>query len=129
KASIWDVESGFAGVETSVRLFLTDAVNAGKMTLESYVRASSERPARAWGLYPRKGALLVGSDADLTVVDLDQQGVIEAARLHGKNNHNPYEGRATRGEAVATILRGELVMRQGELIGTPRGRMLRPAHA
>jgi dihydroorotase len=129
KASIWDVESGFAGVETSLRLFRREAVNAGKMTLESYVLASSERPARAWGLYPRKGALLVSADADFTVIDLNRRGVIDAARMHGKNNHNPYEGRATQGEAVATVVGGQVIMREGELVGTPRGRMLRPARA
>jgi dihydroorotase len=77
-------------------------------------------------VYPRKGAISIGSDADLTIVDLEREGVIEAARLHGRNNHNPYEGRRTRGEAVATVIRGQVVMRNGELVGQPRGRMVRP---
>ncbi len=123
---IWKAISGFAGVETSVRLFLTYAVNTGRMTLPQYVRASSEGLARTWGLYPRKGAIRVGSDGDLTIVDLQRQGVIEAARMHGKNNHNPFEGHRTRGEAAATIVRGQVVMRDGELVGSPRGRMARP---
>ena len=109
-----------------MRLFLTYAVNTGHMTLEQYVRAASEAPARIWGLYPRKGAIQVGADADLTVVDLDHEGVIEAARLHGRNNHTPFEGRRTRGEAVATVVRGHVVMRDGDLIWPPRGRMVRP---
>lgn len=123
---IWQATSGFAGVETSVRLFLTYAVNAGRMSLQQYVRVASEGPARIWGLYPRKGAIEIGSDADLTVVDLQRSGVIEAARMHGKNNHNPYEGRRTTGEPVATIVRGQVVMRDGELVGAPRGRLVRP---
>jgi dihydroorotase len=122
---IWQATSGFAGVETSVRLFLTYAVNVGRMSLQDYVRVASEGPARTWGLYPRKGAVEVGSDADLTIVDLQRGGVIEAARMHGKNNHNPYEGRRTTGEAVATVVRGQIVMRDGELVGEPRGRMVR----
>jgi len=123
---IWKAVSGFAGVETSLRLFLTHAVNAGKMTLEQYVRASSEGPARAWGLWPRKGSIAVGSDADLTIVDLDREGVVDRASLHSRNSQNPYEGRRTRGEAVATIVRGQVVMRDGKLVGQPRGRMIRP---
>jgi dihydroorotase len=126
---IWKAISGFAGVETSVRLFLTYGVNAGKMTLPQFVRASSEGPARTWGLYPRKGAIRVGSDADLTIVDLEKSGTIRAAEMHGKNNHNPFEGHATRGAPVATIVRGHFVMRDGELLGQPLGRMVRPVPA
>jgi dihydroorotase len=124
---IWQATSGFAGVETSVRMFLTYAVNVGRMTLQDYVRVAAEGPARTWGLYPRKGAIQVGSDADLTIVDLRRRGVIEAARMHGKNNHNPFEGRRTTGEAVATIVRGQIVMRDGELVGAPQGRMVHGA--
>lgn len=125
---IWKAVSGFAGVETSLRLFLSDAVNAGKMTLQQLTRATSEGPARVWGLYPRKGAIRVGADADLTIVDLDKTDTIEAARMHGKNNHNPFEGRTTRGMPVGTIVRGQVIMRDGELVGTPRGRMVRSCY-
>jgi dihydroorotase len=123
---IWKAISGFAGVETSVRLFLTYGVHTGRMTLNQFVRASSDGPARTWGLYPRKGAIRVGSDADLTIIDLEQEGVIEESRMHGKNNINPFEGHHTRGAAVATVVRGMLVMQDGELIGEPRGLMTRP---
>ena len=112
-----------------MRLFLTYAVNAGRMSLAQYVRASSEGPARTWGLYPRKGCVRVGADADLTIVDLERRGVIQASQMHGKNNHNPFEGHQTRGQAVATIVRGQIVMRDGELVGEPRGRMVRPVAA
>jgi dihydroorotase len=123
---IWQAISGFAGVETSVRLFLTYGVHTGRLTLQQLARATSEGPARAWGLYPRKGAIQVGADADLTVIDLEQEGVIEESRLHGKNNLNPFEGHRTRGAAVATVVRGSVVMNDGELVGEPRGRMARP---
>lgn len=123
-ANIWEAVSGFAGVETSLRLVLTHAVNAGRMTLPQLVRATSYAPARIWGLYSRKGAIQVGADADLTIIDLDREDVIEAARLHGKNNHGPWEGQRTRGLAVATIVRGRVIMRDGELVGAPLGRMV-----
>jgi dihydroorotase len=124
--TIWESVSGFCGVETSLRLFLTYGVHAGRLSLTQLVRATSEGPAQAWGLYPRKGAIAVGSDADLTVVDLDKLDTIEEQRLHGKNNFTPFEGHRTRGAAVATIVRGHLVMDNGRLAGEPLGKMIRP---
>jgi dihydroorotase-like cyclic amidohydrolase len=100
-----------------VRLFLTYGVNAGRMTLEQFVRASSEGLAKAWSMYPRKGAIMVGSDADLTIVDLAREGTIREAELHGKNNLNPFEGHETHGAAVATVVRGRVQMRDGRLVG------------
>jgi dihydroorotase len=126
---IWKAISGFAGVEISVRLFLTYAVNAGRMTLQQFVRATSEGPARVWDLYPRKGAIRLGSDGDLTIVDLDKEGVIRESEMHGKNNPTPFDGHKTRGQAVATIVRGQIVMRDGELIGSPIGRVVTPVTA
>lgn len=126
---IWKAISGFAGVETSVRLFLTYAVHKGRMTLQQFVRASSEGPAKTWSLYPQKGAIRLGSDGDLTIIDLDKPGVIREAELHGKNNANPFEGHETRGLAVATVLRGQIVARDGELVGPSIGRLVRPVDA
>jgi allantoinase len=120
----WEAISGFAGVEVSLRLFLTYGVNAGRMTLPQLVRATSEGPAKVWGLYPRKGTVRLGSDADLTVVDLEAEGVIYEDDLHGKNNVTPFHGRSTKGSAVATIVRGQLVMRDGELTGVQHGRVI-----
>jgi dihydroorotase len=123
---IWKAISGFAGVEISVRLFLTYAVNAGRMTLQQFVRATSEGPAKVWSLYPRKGAIRLGSDGDLTIIDLDKEGVIRESEMHGKNNPTPFDGHKTRGQAVATIVRGQIVMCDGELIGSPGGRVVTP---
>ena len=124
---IWKAVSGLPGVETSVRLFLTYGVAAGRLTLEQFARATSEGPARTWGLWPRKGAIAVGSDADLTILDLEREGVIREAELHGKNNLNPFEGHRTQGAAVATIVRGQVQMRDGTLVGKPgHGRLQSP---
>ncbi len=127
--NIWDAVSGFVGVETSLRLFLTHAVQPGRLSLSQLVRAMSEGPARTWGLYPRKGAVEVGSDADVVVVDLTREDVIESRRLHSKNNPTPFEGWRTRGAAVATIVRGALVMHAGDIVAPPHGRMLTPGIA
>src|SRR4051794_19632684 len=114
-ASIWDVPSGFAGVETMLPLLLTRGVHEGWLSPERLVQVTSEAPARVWSLHPTKGALEIGSDADITIVDLEGAGVIRADDLHGMNNLGPFEGAPTRGAAVATIVRGRIVMRDGQL--------------
>lgn len=127
RPDIWHAVSGFPGVETAVPLMLTE-VNRGRLGLERYVQVSSANPARAWGLYPRKGALQVGSDADVIVVDMEREGKIRGAELHSKSKITPFEGVTTRGRPVCTIVRGRVVMREGELVGEPGwGRPLTPA--
>jgi len=129
KDDIWKAISGFPGVETSVAYFLTNGVNAGRMTLQEFVRASSEGPAKTWDMYPQKGAIRLGSDGDLTIIDLDKEGVIRDDDLHSKNHVTPFDGDRTKGAPVATIVRGQIVMRDGELVGTANGRMVRPTPA
>jgi len=111
EASIWAVSSGFAGTETLLKLLLTHGVNEGWLSLERLVQVTSVAPARVWGLDVKTGSLAVGKDADLTLVDLERNDVISAAGMHGLNNLTPYEGMHTRGAAVATIVRGKVVMR------------------
>ncbi len=118
RASIWDVPSGFPGVETLLPLMLT-AVHDARLTLERLVHATSEAPAWTWGLWPRKGQIAVGADADLALVDMEKAGEIRAANLHGMNNMSPFEGRATKGAVVTTIVRGRIVVRDGQLVGEP----------
>ena len=125
KPSIWDVQSGFPGVETSLPLFLT-AVNQGRMSLTHLTRLACESPARIFGLYPQKGAIRVGSDADLALVDMEREGKIEAAALHSKSKLSPYDGWKVKGLPTMTILRGQVVMKDGEPVGPPRGRTVRP---
>jgi dihydroorotase len=129
-ADIWQVAAGIAGVETTLALMLTHGVNAGRLSLERLVSAFAERPAQAWGLWPRKGSLEVGADADMTIVDLEREGVIRSAELHGRHGLTPFDGWPTRGAAVATVLRGRVVMEEGELVGEPAwGQLVRRASA
>ncbi|HUG48248.1 MAG TPA: dihydroorotase family protein [Candidatus Limnocylindria bacterium] len=112
---VWQAAAGIAGVETTLPLFLT-AVSGGVMPVQRLVAAFAERPARIWGLWPRKGALAVGSDADLALVDLRRSGVIRGQSLHGKHGFTPFEGRPVQGAVVGTLVRGRLVAWQGELL-------------
>jgi len=125
KPSIWDVQSGFPGVETYLPLFLT-AVNQNRMSLTQLVRLACENPARIFGLFPQKGAIRVGSDADLVLVDLEKEGKIEAVALHSKSKISPYDGWKVKGLPAMTLVRGHVVMRDGEPVGPPRGRVIRP---
>lgn len=125
KNAIWDCASGFCGVETNVPVML-DAVNNGRMTLNHYVRLASENPARIWQMYPKKGAILPGSDADLTIVDMDREIIIDPLKLHSKTKATPWGGRKVRGVPVATIVRGHVQMRDGEPTGDAIGRMQTP---
>ncbi|MCL2210535.1 MAG: dihydroorotase family protein [Treponema sp.] len=115
-AVTWETPAGLSGVETSVSVML-DQVNKGKLTLNDYVRLASEMPAKIWGIYPRKGNLNAGADADLTIVDMNRKKVIRASELHSKNKTSPYDGMEVQGIPVTAIVRGAFVMRDGIFSG------------
>ena len=87
---IWSVDAGFPGVETQMPLMLT-AVQAGRMSLCEYVRLSAAAPAKVWGLYPRKGVILPGADADIAIVDLAREWSIEDS-FESRSNMTPWIG-------------------------------------
>jgi len=117
---IWTVDCGFPGVETQMPLMLTE-VDAGRIDIRDYVRWSAANPARIWGLYPRKGAVEVGSDADLAIVDLGRRWTIDDAALQSRSKTTPWHGRAVRGLPIHTLVRGRFVMRDRALVGETRG--------
>lgn len=88
------------------------------------VDAATRAPAKVYGIYPRKGTIAVGSDADLAVVDLDLERVVDAADLKGMSDFSPFEGKRLRGWPVATVKGGRIVAREGEIVGPPAGRYL-----
>jgi dihydropyrimidinase len=118
--------NGLPGVETRLRLMLTEGYHSGRLPLDHLVRLMSGNPARLLGCHPQKGALAVGSDADLALVDLDRTGVIRSGQLHMATDYTPFEGRRYRGDVVATVCRGRVVVRDGRVVGSPgHGRLLR----
>jgi dihydropyrimidinase len=94
------------------------------VSLERLVEVATRAPAKAYGIYPRKGTIAPGSDADLVVVDLERERVVRAQDLHGMSDFSPFEGKTLRGWPVATIKAGKVVARNGEIIGEPTGRYL-----
>jgi len=117
---IWTVDCGFLGVELQMPLMLT-AVNAGKLSLPDYVRLSSANPAKHWGLYPRKGAIQPGAEADLALVDLKHAWTVDDAKLHSRASISPWHGRRLVGLPMHTLVRGRFVMRERALTNATRG--------
>jgi dihydroorotase len=117
---IWTVDCGFPGVETQMPLMLTE-VAAGRMSICDYVRKSAANPAKIWGLYPRKGAIQVGTEADIAVVDLGRRWTIDDAKLQSRSRITPWHGRAVTGLPLHTLVRGRFVMRDRALVAQTRG--------
>lgn len=128
KGSIWEAMAGFVGVETMMQIMLSEAVNKRGMPLQQFVRVCAENAARAWGVYPRKGSLHVGADADITVVDLDAPWRIDGDRLHSKTRVTPWHGYSGVGKPITTIVRGQVLLREGVFVGSrPQGKLVEPA--
>ncbi len=125
--NIWDAMSGFLGVETSIQLLLSEGVHRRGLSLLDVARLTAEAPARTWGVWPRKGAIQPGSDADLTLVDLDRAWVIDEAELHSKHKISPWNGWKGRGQPITTVVGGAVVVRDRQLVAKrPGGRFIRP---
>jgi len=112
----WEAPAGLCGVETLVPLMLNE-VNKGSFRINDFVRMSSEMPAKIWGIYPQKGNLQAGADADITIIDMKAKKTIRACELHSKSKTSPYDGMEVQGLPEAAIVRGKFVMRNGELTG------------
>jgi dihydroorotase len=115
--------SGMTGVQTLVPIML-DHVNAGRLSLERFVDLTSAGPARIYNV-AGKGRIAAGYDADLTVVDLKAERTIRNDRIASRCGWTPYDGMAVTGWPAMTIIRGQVVMRDDELLGSPRGAPVR----
>lgn len=112
---------GLPGMETLLPLMYTYGVAAGRLTLSQLVALLSANPARVWGLWPRKGALLPGADADIVLYDPHPEGTIRAVDLHHLAGYTPYEGMRVQGRVHLVFSRGQVVYRDGTFVGQ-RGR-------
>lgn len=124
--NIWDVAPGFSAVELAVPLLLTLA-EEGEIELTDVARLYAANTAKAWDLYPRKGSLLPGADADVAICEIGPSWTIEHTALHGRFTQTPFQGRTARGRVIDVIAGGRLLVQDGELLDeTPRGQMVRP---
>ena len=115
--------SGMTGVQTLLPLLL-DHAHRGRLSLERVVELTSSGAARVFGIVG-KGRIAVGEDADLVLVDLNRRETLTNARIRSRCGWTPFDGMAVTGWPVATVLRGHVVMREGEILGPPLGQPLR----
>lgn len=117
--------NGLPGVETRLPVLFSEMVAGGLLTPERFVAVTSSNPARLNGLYPHKGVIAAGSDADIVVMDQNASGVIDSQELHMATDYSPYQGLPVRGRVDTVIVGGRVVIDDGLLIDpTPRGRAL-----
>jgi dihydropyrimidinase len=120
------IPNGIPGIEDRVNLMYTYGVKRGGLDLHRFVDALSTRAAKLFGLFPRKGTIAVGSDADLVVYDTEYRGRISAATQHGINDYNGFEGFALEGRPAVVTVRGKVQVRDGVFVGEQgRGHMIR----
>lgn len=120
------IPNGIPSLEDRINLYYTYGVGRGRMDLHRFVDTASTQAARIFGLFPRKGAIQVGSDADLVVYDPTYRGTISAKTHHMNVDYNSFEGLTIEGRPHVVTLRGEIAARGGEFVGDPgRGKFLR----
>ncbi len=124
--NFFQVWGGISGCQTLLPLMLTEGYARRKLPLATIASATATFVAQRFGLAARKGRLAVGADADIAFVDLGQQYMLESSDLLYRHPHSPYVGRSLRGRVVRTLLRGQTVFRDGQIVGTPIGCLLRP---
>ena len=116
ETDIWDCPFGIPGVETTLPLML-NGVADGHIDMPTVVRAMSETPAKLYGLYPRKGSLAVGADADAVIADLQTPREIHNADVRARVGWTPYDGRTIRGTPRFTVAQGRVLFEDGEVVG------------
>jgi dihydropyrimidinase len=120
------IPNGAPGIETRMMLLWDGGVRGGWIDAKRFVALTAEQPAKLFGLWPRKGCIAVGSDADLLLWDPERETRLCAKTLHMRVDNNPYEGRLVRGGPVTVISRGEVIVDRGEWKGrSGRGQFLK----
>jgi dihydroorotase-like cyclic amidohydrolase len=115
---MWDIPLGLMGIQEFLPMMLTN-VNKGHISLNDLVRVTSENPAKIFGFYPMKGAIQVGSDADLTIVDMEKKQKFTKDMVQSKSGWTLFDGDTFTGWPIQTIVRGKTVMKDGEITGKP----------
>jgi len=119
------VALGVPGIELRMPLLLSEGVGKGRIDINRFVALTATNAAKIYGLYPRKGSIVVGADADLAIWDLEREWVVRHDLLHDNCDYTPYEGMRLTGYPHATVSRGEIVWQEGEIHARAgRGRYL-----
>jgi dihydropyrimidinase len=111
------IPNGAPGIETRVPLLFSEGVGKGRLSLQQFVDVCATGPARLFGLYPRKGTIAVGSDADLVIYDPNKEVTLSFKTLHQRVDYCPFEGQRLRGYPRLVLLRGQVIVKDGEFVG------------
>lgn len=126
EAPFTKVPNGIPGVETRLPLLFSEGVGTGRIELTRFVELTATNPAKIYGLYPRKGTIAIGADADIAIWDPEREVTITNDILHHNVDYTPYEGRTVRGWPERVLSRGETVVRDGAVTAKPgRGEFLK----
>ncbi|KAB3536025.1 dihydroorotase family protein [Alkaliphilus pronyensis] len=118
--NIWSAFPGIPGVETLVPIVVSEGYNKGRLTLSRLVEVLSTNAAKMYGLYPKKGAIMIGSDADFTIIDLEREWTIDQKETYSMAKYNPLHGIKLKGKPVKTVVRGTVVYDDKEgIVGKP----------
>jgi dihydropyrimidinase len=131
KDSFASIPNGIPGIEERVNLLYTYGVKRGRLDLDRFVDAASTRAAKLFGLFPKKGTIAVGSDADLVVYDTNYGGLVSVKSQYTNNNYNGFEGMEIEGRPSIVTVRGKIQVRDGRFVGERgRGKFLKrePTH-
>jgi dihydropyrimidinase len=116
-----NLRQGVADLETSLPMLFSAGVRTGRLSLEQFVAVTSTNPAKLFGLYPRKGTIAVGSDADMVVWNHDEVRTVDGSRMQSRCDYSPYDGFEVTGWPKWTLSRGDVIVEDGKVIGE-RGR-------
>jgi dihydropyrimidinase len=128
KSSFRWIPNGIPGVETRLPVFFSEGVSKGRISLNQFAALTATNHAKLYGLYPRKGSIAPGFDADLTLWDPNRRETIRQSALHHGSDYTPWEGFAVTGWPVMTIARGSVIAEEGRILSEPgRGQVIERA--
>jgi len=113
------VPNGVPGIETRLPILFSEGVVKGRISLQRFVELTATNPAKLYGLYPRKGSLAIGADADIVVYDPQKSVTIRNNMLHHNVDYTPYEGLEITGWPQVVMSRGEIIVENGDCSGAP----------
>jgi dihydropyrimidinase len=113
------IPHGAPGIETRMPIIFSEGVLKGRLSLTKYVEITASNPARIAGIYPQKGTLAVGSDADVVIMDPEKEKTLSADILHGKTDFTPFEGFVVKGWPAMTMSRGKVLIEGDEVVAAP----------
>jgi len=113
---LWKSTAGFGAIGATLPLLITEGIHKGRLTWEQLVRVTSENVAKIYRIFPQKGSLNIGSDADLIMVDPEREWILGTETLQSSADFSVYEGKKVKGKVIKTFVRGNLIVDEGRFV-------------